>query len=413
MAGALAVGLASAVLAAQEAPAGGRGGRGGGRGAGGGGTPTLTPPAARNSPTMPALPMTIDTSVQRIRVSAVATGLANPWSLVFLPDGDMLVTERQGRVRIVRKGMLDPTPIPGVPMVKSAALGGLLEVALHPKFAENRFVYLTYSKPGENNLSTTALARGRFDGSALVDVKDIFVANTWSKSNTNYGGRIVFDRQGFLFLTVGERQEQNRAQDGNDHGGKVLRLRDDGTVPPDNPFVGKAGFQPEIYSLGHRSPQGLTMHPDTGAIWENEHGPLGGDEVNVILPGRNYGWPLVTYGTDYDGTKVSDATSRPDLEGPFLYFVPSIAPSGMLFYTGDRFPQWKGNLFVGSMFEGRTRGTGHVRRITFNNGRPIQREPILVELRQRIRDIRQGPDGLLYLLTDENSGALLKLEPAE
>ncbi len=291
-------------------------------------------------------------------------------------------------------------------------LGGLLDVALHPAFAQNRIVYLSYSKAGENNLSTTALARGRLDGAALTDVKDIFVANTWSKSNTNYGGRIAFDRAGFLYLTLGERQEQQRAQDIKDHGGKVIRLRDDGSVPPDNPFVGKSGYQPEIYTLGHRSPQGLAMNPATGALWENEHGPLGGDELNILQAGKNYGWPLVTFGTDYDGTKISDATTRADLESPFLYWVPSIAISGLTFYTGDRFPQWKGNVFVGAMFAGRSRGTGHLQRIVINEaGRPINREPLLTELRQRIRDVRQGPDGLLYLLTDEDDGMVLRLEP--
>ncbi len=366
----------------------------------------------RYSTALPALPQVFETSSQRIRVSEVATGLVNPWSLAFLPNGDMLVTERGGRLRIVRNGVLSPQPITGVPMVKVAALSGLLEVALHPKFAENRILYLSYSKPGEGTLSTTALARGRFDGTTLTDVKDIFVANTMSKSNTNYGGRIAFDRAGFLYLTVGERQEQARAQDPDDHGGKVLRLRDDGSVPPDNPFVGKAGYRPEIYTMGHRSPQGLALNPETGQLWENEHGPLGGDEVNVLVPGRNYGWPLVTFGTDYDGTKVSDSTWRADLEAPFMFWVPSIAISGIAFYTGDRFPEWKGNMFVGSMFEGRTRATGHLQRITFNQGHPIQREPLLVQLRQRIRDVRQGPDGLLYVLTDEVAGALLKIEPA-
>jgi glucose/arabinose dehydrogenase len=366
----------------------------------------------RNSPPLPPLPQTFETALQKIRVSTVASGLANPWSLAFLPNGDMLVTERPGRLRIIRGGVLASQPISGVPAVRAAVLGGLHEVALHPRFSENRFVYLTYSKAREDNLTTTALARGRLSGDALEDVRDIFVANTWSASTTNYGGRIAFDRQGFLYLTVGERQEQDRAQNGDDHGGKVLRLRDDGSVPPDNPFVGKAGFRPEIYSLGHRSPQGLAMQPETGAIWENEHGPLGGDEINIVLPGRNYGWPLVTFGMNYDGTKISELTSRPDLEPPLLYFVPSIAISGMAFYTGDKFPNWKGNLFVGSMFEGRTRGTGHLRRITFEEGHPIQREPILTELHQRIRDVRQGPDGLLYLLTDENPGVLLKIEPA-
>ena len=367
----------------------------------------------RNSPPLPALPQIYFTAEQPIRVVPVATGLSHPWSLAFLPGGSMLVTERDGRLRIIRNGVLDPQPIAGVPAVRAAVLGGLLDVALHPRFAENQILYLSYAKARADNLTSTALARARFDGRALQDVKEIFVANTWSKSGTNYGGRIAFDRAGYLYLTVGERQEQNRAQDGNDHGGKVLRLRDDGSAPPDNPFAGRTGYLPEIYSLGHRSPQGLVAHPETGAIWENEHGPLGGDEINVVLPGRNYGWPLVTFGTDYDGSKISDASARPDLEAPFIYFVPSIAVSGMAFYTGDRFPAWKGNLFVGAMFEGRTRGTGHLRRITINaQGRPIQREPILIELRQRIRDVRQGPDGLLYVLTDEDNGAVLRIEPA-
>jgi len=366
----------------------------------------------RNSPPLPQLPQTFETAQQKIRVSLVATGLANPWSLAFLPNGDMLVTERPGRLRILRNGVLDPQPITGVPQVRAAALAGLLDVALHPRFAENGFVYLAYSKPGEGNLATTALARGRLKGMALEDVRDIFVANSWSTSTTNFGGRIAFDKNGLLYLTVGERQEQERAQKGDDHGGKVLRLRDDGSIPPDNPFIGKAGYKPEIYTLGHRSPQGLALHPETGALWENEHGPLGGDEINVLAPGRNYGWPLVTFGMNYDGTKISDATWRADLEAPLMYWVPSIAISGMMFYTGDKFPNWKGNAFVGSMFEGRTRATGHVRRITFEGGHPIQREPILTELHQRIRDMRQGPDGLLYLLTDENPGAILKIEPA-
>ena len=412
---ATALGLIAVVLgvslAGQQSPS--PGGAAGARAAGAA-RPAPAPATTNNrySTPLPTLPQVFETSVQRIRVSEVATGLVNPWSLAFLPNGDMLVTERGGRLRIIRGGVLSPQPIAGVPTVKVAALSGLLEVALHPKFAENQFLYLAYSKPGEGNLSTTALARGRFDGTTLTDVKDIFVANTMSKSNTNYGGRIAFDRAGFLYLTVGERQEQARAQDPNDHGGKVLRLRDDGSVPPDNPFVGRAGYRPEIYTMGHRSPQGLALHPETGQLWENEHGPLGGDELNVLVPGRNYGWPLVTFGTDYDGTKIADTTWRADLEAPFMYWVPSIAISGLAFYTGDRFPEWKGNVFVGSMFEGRTRATGHLQRITFNEGRPIQREPVLGQLRQRIRDVRQGPDGLLYVLTDEVAGALLKIEPA-
>jgi glucose/arabinose dehydrogenase len=372
----------------------------------------LSAQAPRSSPPPPSLPHTFFSSDVPIRVVPVATGLSHPWSLVFLPDASMLVTERDGRLRIIRNGVLDPAPIAGTPRVFSRVLAGLLDVALHPRFAENRIVYLSYSKAREDNLSATALARGVFDGTSLRDVKDIFVASSWSKSNTNFGGRIAFDREGLLYLTVGERQEQDRAQKPDDHGGKVLRLRDDGSVPPDNPFVGKPGYLPEIYSIGHRSPQGLAMNPATGAIWENEHGPLGGDELNIIVAGKNYGWPLVTFGTDYDGKKISDSAWRADLEPPYVYWVPSIAISGLAFYTGDRFPTWKGNVFVGAMFAGRTRGTGHLQRIVINEaGRPINREPLLTELRQRIRDVRQGPDGLLYVLTDEDAGMVLRLEP--
>jgi glucose/arabinose dehydrogenase len=398
----------STLVSAQTPPAGG-----GGAAPAGGRVAAAPARPNRNSDPLPPLPQTFRTEHYQIRVSLVTGELVNPWSIAFLPNGDFLVTERPGRLRILRKGVLDPKPIAGVPAVTTTALGGLLEVALHPKFAENQQLYLTYAKANEKKQTTTVLARARFDGSALHDVKEIFVANNWSTSGTNFGGRVTFDRDGFLYLTVGERQEQDRAQKGDDHGGKVLRLRDDGTVPPDNPFVGKAGFAPEVFSLGHRSPQGLAFHPETGALYENEHGPLGGDEVNLVLPGRNYGWPIVTFGTDYDGKKIADATWRADLEPPFMYWVPSIAISGLSFYTGDRFPQWKGNMFVGGLFEGRTRATGQIQRITFNEGRPIQREPILTELHQRVRDVRPGPDGLLYVLTDENPGALLRIEPVQ
>jgi glucose/arabinose dehydrogenase len=367
----------------------------------------------RGSPPLPQLPQVYETSEQRIRVVEIADGLANPWSIAFLPNGDMLVTERAGRLRILRNGVLDPAPIAGVPEVRITVLGGLLEVLLHPDFATNRVLYLSYAKGGEGDLATTAVARGRFDGTRIDGLEEIFVAENWSTSPTNFGGRMVFGRDGKLYLTIGERQQQERAQDTLLHGGKVLRLNDDGTAPADNPFIDKVGYLPEIYSLGHRSPQGLAVHPETGAIWENEHGPLGGDELNIVLPGRNYGWPLVTYGKDYDGSVISELTSRADLEAPLMYWVPSIAISGLTFYTGDRFPEWKGNAFVGSMMAGRIRWTGHVQRLTFENGQPIQREPILTEIRQRIRDVRAGPDGLLYVLTDQNPGVVLRVEPAE
>ena len=394
---------APAIHAAQQR------GRGAGAAAAGGGGGR-----GRNSPPLPVLPLTFETTEYRIRVSLVAKDLVNPWSVAFLPDGAMLVTERQGRLRIIRNGVLDPAPIAGVPAVKAVALSGLLDVALHPRFAENRVLYLSYSKARDDGLSTTALARATFDGTVLSGVKDIFLANSWSRSSTNYGGRIAFDRDGLLYLTIGERQEEERAQNPNDHGGKVVRLRDDGSVPPENPFVGKAGYLPEIFSLGHRSPQGLAMQPSTGLMWENEHGQQGGDELNIVRAGKNYGWPLATFGINYDGEKHGDPFPRADLEPPFAYWVPSIAISGLMFYTGDKFPAWKDCVFVGGMFQGRTRGTGQVQRIVLNQkGQPIQREPLLVDLHQRIRDVRQGPDGLVYVLTDEPAGALLKIEPAQ
>jgi len=369
---------------------------------------------SRASPPLPSFPQVYETADLKIRVDKIADGLANPWSLAWLPNGDVLITERAGRLRVFRNGALEPEPIANVPEVRITALGGLLDVLPHPNFAQNQILYLTYTKGGEGNLSTTALTRARLDGKALKDVKEIFVADNWSNSPTNFGGRMVFGRDGKLYLTIGERQEPERAQNTMLHGGKVLRLNDDGTAPADNPFAGKAGYLPEIYSVGHRSPQGLAVNPATGELWENEHGPLGGDEINIVRAGKNYGWPLVTYGKDYDGTVISEYSTREGYESPFLFWVPSIAISGMSFYTGDKLTTWKGNAFVGSMMQGRTRATGHVQRITFSDdGQPIQREPILGQLRQRIRDVRPGPDGLLYVLTDQNPGVLLRISPAE
>jgi glucose/arabinose dehydrogenase len=368
----------------------------------------------RTGPAMPTLPSTFEASDYSIRVSAVAEGLVNPWSIAFLPNADMLVTERPGRLRIIRDGELDPDPISGTPDVHVTVLGGLLDVLLHPEFAQNDLIYLSYSKAVDESHSTTAVARARLDGMRLRGLEEIFVANLRSTSVTNFGGRMAFGRDGKLYLTVGERQEQERAQDTMDHGGKVLRLNDDGTAPADNPFYGRDGWLPEIYTLGHRSPQGLGVHPQTGQLWENEHGPLGGDEINVLEPGANYGWPIVSYGRDYDGTQITDTglSEAQGLVGPFMYWMPSIAISGMSFYTGDAFPLWQGNAFVGSMMTGRIRWTGHVERLTFNEaGHPITREPLLGDLRQRIRDVRPGPDGLIYVLTDENPGFVLRLEP--
>jgi len=366
------------------------------------------------APPLPDLPRIYETTEYTIQVDQVAGGLSNPWSIAFLPDGDILVTERAGRLRLIRLGELQEAPISGVPEVKITVLGGLLDVLLHPEFADNQIIYLSYAKGrDEDNRSSTAIARARLEDNALVDLEDIFIANSWSASPTNFGGRMVFGNDGKLYMTIGERQEETRAQDMMDHGGKVIRLNPDGSVPQDNPFAGIDGALPEIYALGIRSPQGLTMHPDTGALWENEHGPLGGDEINIIEAGRNYGWPLATFGLDYDGFPFTEETEGEGLEQPFMYWIPSIAISGISVYQGEAFPRWQGNVFVGAMIMGRTPKTGHIQRITFSDeGVPLVREPILVDLHQRIRDVRPGPDGHLYVLTDQNPGAVLKISPA-
>jgi glucose/arabinose dehydrogenase len=371
----------------------------------------------RPAPTIPREPLgsgpfTFDTAEQhKIRVVILTKGLSHPWGLAFLPDGNMLVTEREGRLRLIRDGVLDPKPIGGVPQVYAKQLSGLMDVALHPTFSENRLVYLTYTKPSGDKV-TTALARGRYGGGLLSDVRDIFVADSIDDGRAA-ASRIVFARDGSLYMTVGGTFDE-RAQNPNSHGGKVLRLRDDGTAPPDNPFVSRAGYKPEIFSMGHRNSLGLTIHPETGAVWENENGPNGGDEVNLILPGRNYGWPTVSYGRQYPGPRVSEHAWKAGMEEPLVVWLPSIGISGMTFYSGDRFPAWKGNLFVGSMRTGEMNYTGHLERIVFNDKYDeLRRESMLTDLRQRIRDVRQGPDGLLYVLTEEEDGALLRIEPAQ
>lgn len=367
------------------------------------------------APPLPEFPQVFETTEYTIRVDKVADGLSNPWAIAFLPDGDMLVTERAGRLRLISNGELDPMPVSGTPQVKTTVLGGLLDIELHPDFARNRTVYLSYAKGHEDgSRSTTAIARAMLNTNTLVGLQDIFVANSWSASPTNFGGRMAFGEDGKLYMTIGERQEEYRAQDLMDHGGKVIRLNEDGSVPADNPFAGRDDALPEIFALGVRSPQGLALNPATGELWENEHGPLGGDEINIIRAGGNYGWPLVTFGLDYDGVAISEQTSAPGLEAPFMYWIPSIAISGISFYQGDRFPRWQGNVFVGSMIMGRTPRTGHVQRITFSDeGVPLAREPLLVDLHQRIRDVQPGPDGSLYVLTDHDPGAILRITPAD
>jgi glucose/arabinose dehydrogenase len=363
-------------------------------------------------------PWTYTTSERgtRIRVSAVTRGLSHPWSMAWLPNGDVLVTERAGRLRVIRNGVLDPQPVSGVPRVQSGGTSGLLDIALHPKFAENGLVYLAYntSKPapaGGATVYSTALARGRFDGKALADVKEIFVAEPWATLSGGDASRLLFGRDGTLFMSSSHHRDEKAPQDPMSDIGKILRLNDDGSIPKDNPFVGKPGYRPEIFSLGHRTVLGLALHPTTGAVWETENGPQGGDEVNILEAGKNYGWPLVTFGRDYNGMPLNQQPP-PGMVQPTIFWVPSITTSGMAFYDADRIPAWKGNLFVGSMTVGRIAGTGHLQRIDFNQNGEQRRESLLTELHQRIRDVRQGPDGLIYVLTDEEAGALLRIEPA-
>jgi aldose sugar dehydrogenase len=361
---------------------------------------------------LPDKPVEYDTAEgQRIRVVAVTKALEYPWSLAFLPDGTLLVTERAGRLRIIRNDVLDAKPAAGGPAAYFAgesglpgAVHGYMDIALHPQFAENHFVYLTYTKPVDEKRRVMALARGRWDGHGLTEVKDIFAMDQAGTS------RIAFGRDGTLYMTT----TGNNPQDPNTLGGKVLRLRDDGSVPSDNPFVGKTGHRPAVYTLGHRNALGLAMHPGTGEMWQNENGPNGGDEINILRPGRNYGWPVVSYGRTYPGPWQSAPPGHAAFEPPVVYWMPSIAVSGMAFYTGNRFPKWKGDVFVGSLRTGEIPGTGHLERILFNEKmEELRRESLLTDLRQRIRDVRQGPDGLLYLLTDEKEGALLRIEPIQ
>ena len=366
---------------------------------------------------LPDRPQLFETAEHsQIRLVVVTRGLSHPWGLAFLPDGSILVTERQGRLRLIRNGVLDPTPIAGVPVVHARGLAGLMDVALHPRFDENHHVYFTYSKPMGDEVRVT-LARGRLDGLELTDVRDLFLSDPVGGGGTA-ASRVVFGVDGMLFMTVGGAFGASgggqRAQDPGNTIGKLIRLTEDGGIPDDNPFVGREGTRPEVFSSGHRNQLGLTTHPETGDIWAHENGPLGGDEVNLIRAGGNYGWPVVSHSREYSGGRVALRTWQEGMESAEIVWLPAIAPSGMVFYDGTRFPGWQGNLFVGSLRIGGIRNTGHLQRIVFNEqGEEARRESLLVELRQRIRDVRQGPDGLLYVLTDADEGALLRIEPVE
>src|SRR5215470_7020588 len=332
-----------------------------------------------------------------VKTTIIASGLWHPWSLAWLPNGDMLVTERNGKLRTVRDGRLDPDGIAGVPAVHSVRLSGLMEVLPHPKFSENHFVYLTYTKDIAKDEVATTLARGRLEGRELKDVKDILICDTWAGDGGS-GSRLAFGKDGMLYMTTGA-SNGNAAQKGTSLRGKILRLRDDGTPAPGNPFAGKPGYKAEIYSMGHRNSLGLAFNPVTGDLWNNENGPYGGDEINIIKPGKNYGWPKVSYGREYSGPKIPSFGEG--MTPPIVFWAPSIAPSGMAFYTGDRFPEWKNNVLVGALLGGAVQGYPHLERIIFNQDwDETGRQSLLTELKQRIRDVRQGPDGHVYVLTD-------------
>ncbi len=420
--------VSAVALSAQQAPAG----RGRGQA-------TAPPGINWPSPPLPDGPIMVDSGLVRPVKITITKGLTQPWSMVFLPDGGILITERGGKLRLVRDGKLDPNPVVGLPDdIQAAGLGGLMDIQLHPQFAQNKLVYITYHKrqgpppppapAGEAGRGRGAagpppvvtLARGTWDGTKIVGIKDIF-----SGPAAGSPSRILFGRDGSLFMSIGfgdppvadqESTDEVRlhmpAQDPMSLQGKTLRLKDDGTVPRDNPFVGKSGYRPELYTLGHRNILGLTLNPETGAVWSVENGPNGGDEVNELLPGHNYGWPVINNGRFYLGRRVSVNPYREGMDPPVAYWVPAIAPSGLLFYTGDKFPQWKNNLFVGGMRQGEVPRSGHLERFDFNEKwEELHREGMLRELQNRIRDVRQGPDGYIYLLTAENDGALMKLEP--
>ena len=352
------------------------------------------------------------------RVVTVAEDIQHPWSIAFLPDGDMMFTQRTGELRIVRDGKLLPDPVEGIPETRVINQGGLQEIALHPDFENNRIVYVSYSKP-DGSRGTTALIRARFENDRLEDAEEIFEADAWNERGGHFGAKIAFDEDGYLFMSVGDRQspptgdlENHPAQDPTTHFGTIVRLMDDGSVPEDNPFVGHASILPEIWSYGHRNPQGLAFHPETGDLWSTEHGPQGGDELNLILPGVNYGWPVIGYGVNYrSGIPIHATGEREGMEQPKTFWIPSIGASGLMIYDGDAFPEWRGDIFAGGLAATHRR----LARISVDGGRVMTRESLLHDV-FRIRDVRQGPDGFIYLATDNRAGGLtdiVRLEPAD
>lgn len=352
----------------------------------------------------PAVAYQEDTELHTVKVETVASGLDHPWGLAFLPDGRMLVTEREGALRLVSAAGEVGPPLGGVPEVAAFGQGGLLDVILDPDHEANGVIYLSYAARGDGGYGTR-VARARLAGDRLTDVQVIFDAEPKSRGGRHFGSRLVFDREGFLFITQGDRGDRPRAQDPTDHAGALMRIRPDGGIPADNPFHTGLGGHPEIYSYGHRNPQGMALHPETGRVWLHEHGPRGGDEVNIPVKGGNFGWPVLTFGIGYDGSRIGQGTRREGMEDPIHQWTPSIAPSGMAFYTGAAFPQWRGDLFVGALKD------RMVVRLKLDGERVVREERMLENLARRIRDVRDGPDGYLYLLTDHRDGEILRMVP--
>ncbi|MBS8239492.1 PQQ-dependent sugar dehydrogenase [Marinobacter lipolyticus] len=364
------------------------------------GSLSLTPMAGMASETF-------SSAAADFRLETVAEGLGRPWSLAFLPDGSQLVTERNGRLRRIRDGKLQEAPVEGLPELEVTGQGGLLGVILHPDFEQNRTLFLSYSHKISREGLTTRVARARLDGDRLSDVKVIFEASPRGEPNRHFAGRMVFDAEGNLYVAVGDRGEMDRAQDTGDDAGGVHRITADGAPAPGNPFLSDSAANDTFFTYGNRNIQGMTVHPDTGEIWSHEHGPRGGDEINILRAGNNYGWPKVTYGIDYSGATISDKTTMEGITNPLHYWDPSIAPSGMAFYTGDEFPQWKGNLFVGAL------KMQKLVRLRMDGEKVTEEEDLLEDLGERIRDVRMGPDGALWLLTDSHDGKVYRIRPAE
>ncbi|MBW4461696.1 MAG: PQQ-dependent sugar dehydrogenase [Nodosilinea sp. WJT8-NPBG4] len=369
---------------------------------------------AQVEPSQAPAQLTSEAVVNRVEPVTVVEGLEHPWSMVWLPNGDMLITERPGRLRRVSNGALDPTPIAGVPEVLAFRQGGLLDIALHPEFENNGFIYLAYAD-GTQQANRTQVARARLEGNTLTDWTVIFTNNRDKSDGQHFGSRLLWLPDGTLLVALGDGGNpplrldgeliRNQAQNRQTLLGSVVRLTDEGEAPSDNPFVNDSGANPLIWSYGHRNIQGLALDPETSQVWSTEHGSRGGDELNRLEPGKNYGWPVVTYSEEYSGGPVSTERSRPDMVDPLTYWTPSIAPSGLAVYRGDRYPQWQGQLFAGGLV------SQDVRRIEVDaNGAVV--DQVSIPIGQRVRDVRQGPDGFLYVLTDDPNGRLVRLEPA-